>query len=207
MTALSAPQWAQLEMAHAQLGDLRRCLRAASLVSDLASRARGTITRSFRNSAKREAAYRFVESQFIRADALLRSVAIACLLRIQSAFFIVALDFCYLAFLSASPEATGPIGTRKSSHAQGLISFNALALTPQGTPLGLCFQHLFARPIQRRRSGACRKCKKRWKSKPKKGRRFDPHPAGHDDPARRSVTRESFAQSLPEPASGRCISG
>jgi hypothetical protein len=161
-----APKWARQDLAQAVLGDHRRTNRAIDMLGAIARKGGGTITSVFRRQAARTAAYRFVETLEVTAEALLLAAASACLGRVlpRAPFFFVALDFCFLTFLSAPKSATGPVGTT-GKPTNGLVAFNGLALTPTGVPLGLAYQSYFARdPKRARPKGGCKRCRKRFKA-------------------------------------------
>jgi hypothetical protein len=165
----SAPNWAREEVERAELGDRRRSARVATILADLGRRVGGTITGSIRDPAKREGAFRFVENLAVRAEALIQGATIACLLRVRTAFFIVALDFCFLTLRGVPSEVTGLVGSSNKPNARGLVAMTGLAMTPGGTPLGLCAQDLFVRPKKRRSRGPCRRCRAKGKYRPRRG--------------------------------------
>lgn len=183
-----APKWARQELQKAELGDSRRTRRAIEILGSLARKGFGTITSAFTSQAARTATYRFVESVAILAEALLLAAASAALGRVppSSRFFFVALDFCFVSFLSAPRSATGPITAK---HSAGLVAFNGLALSPRGVPLGLAYQSFFARDSKRSRpKGPCKRCKRRFKKHPKgRARR---HSCSHRQEARKALPLE-----------------
>jgi hypothetical protein len=131
-----SPQaWAVAEFGDAQLGDRRRSQRLVAMGATLASRPAGRITRAFANSAEREAGYRLVENDGFTATAIAASIHLAAARRAADyTRIIVPIDG--VAFSMAyQGKGFGPVSNK--GHGNGAHAMTALALTPQGVPLGL----------------------------------------------------------------------
>jgi len=147
MTAKEGPsEWAMMEFGRAQLGNVARTRRLVMIATTLATTVAGHISQTFTTSASREAAYRFVENAFITARKLLESIAEATWRRAAGMKFVfVPIDGSSLAVTdTASTKGLGHIGTRKTK-ARGLMVMNALAISPEGVPLGVLEQFYWRR--------------------------------------------------------------
>jgi len=161
MSSLSVPSWASSEVAACKFGDARLLSRSAFLLSVMARRFGGTVTRVFRTVASREGAYRFLENESVDQESLLAGAALFVLGLVRTSFFFVVLDFCFLRLPGAPNRELGQVGHTRCP-AFGLVAMSALALSPSGSTLGLVDQQLFARPKPRPRGPShCSHCRKR----------------------------------------------
>jgi hypothetical protein len=131
-----SPQaWAAAEFGDAQLGDPRRTKRLVAMGATIAGRPAGRITRAFANGAEREAAYRLIENAGFSATAIAASIHGAAARRAADyKRIIVPIDG--VAFTMAyQGKGFGPICNKV--HGNGAHAMTALALTPQGVPLGV----------------------------------------------------------------------
>jgi hypothetical protein len=127
--------WAAAEFGDAQLGDRRRTNRLVAMGATLAVQPDGRITRAFANGAEREAAYRLIENAGFSATAIAASIHVAAARRAADhERIIVPIDG--VAFTMAyQGKGFGPICNK--IHGNGAHAMTALALTPQGVPLGV----------------------------------------------------------------------
>jgi hypothetical protein len=139
----SAATWAEDVFGHADLGDRRRVRRAVAMVAQLAQQPAGRITSAFGESAAREAAYRFVENdRFSVSD--LGAAMFQATARQASAWNEIIVPVDGVTFTVAhTGRGFGPVGTKQ--HANGAHAMTALALTPDGVPLGVLGQVFWTR--------------------------------------------------------------
>jgi hypothetical protein len=104
------------------------------------------VTGVFSGSAQREAAYRLIENGGIEREALAASAFVAAARRsAKYRHVVVPIDGSSLNLRDpAGRRGLGPVGTR-SLGAQGVLVMSALAISPEGTPLGLLDQHYWTR--------------------------------------------------------------
>jgi hypothetical protein len=160
-----SPQaWADAEFGDAQLGDHRRTKRLVAMGATIAGQPAGRITRAFTDGAEREAAYRLVENAGFSATAIAASIHGAAARRAADyKRIVVPIDGVAFTMVYQG-KGFGPICNKV--HGNGAHAMTALALTPQGVPLGV-LGHVWwtrstkpapkyatdKRPIEQRESG------------------------------------------------------
>jgi hypothetical protein len=141
---MPAAAWAMTEVAAAVLGDRRRGRRLATLLSDLAARPGAGIPAACATPAATKAAYRFLASAALAAAEIRSAHVVATAARVRDEPVILAvqdtttLDFTAHAALAGAGPLAHPART-------GLLVHSVLAATPEGAPLGLLHQHVWAR--------------------------------------------------------------
>lgn len=154
--------WARGEFGHARLGDRRRVERLVEMAATAAHRPAGTVTAVFQDSAEREAAFRFLESEKIAVEEVARASHIATVKRcIGTGHVFVPVDGTSVLLTDRThAKGFGRVGSRGES-SRGLQIMSALAVAPDGKPLGVCEQLWWARdkppmPAPRSRKGGHR---------------------------------------------------
>lgn len=144
--------WASEEFGGARLGDRRLEARLVLMAEKMALRPTGTVTGTFQTSAEREAAFRFLENASVSSRDVAFAAHAATLQRAQAYSFVyVPVDGSSLALTNvARSRDLGSIGARNKG-AQGLIVHSAMAVSPDGTPLGMAGQTWWARLDRARR--------------------------------------------------------
>jgi len=146
----SAKDWAIEQFATLELGDRRREYRAVRMLRRAAERPAGRLSEVFDSPAELQGAYDFVEGDF-GSERVVRALEDATLRAADG------LDFMYVVLDGTSLTLTdrakckdfGSIGPRETL-ARGLKVVDALALTPEGVPLGLLDLKFWARkPLSR----------------------------------------------------------
>ena len=146
----SAKDWATEQFATLELGDRRREYRAVRMLRRAAERPAGRLSEVFDSPAELQGAYDFVEGNFA-SECVIRALEDATLRAADG------LDFMYVVLDGTSLTLTdrakckdfGSIGPRETL-ARGLKVVDALALTPEGVPLGLLDLKFWARkPLSR----------------------------------------------------------
>lgn len=150
--------WACSEFSPAKLGDTRLTRRLIAVAASFARTPSGKVTQAVVDPAEREAAYQFMENERVTGVAVARAAFAATADRCRGCPWVfVAVDGSSLRISDAPHErGTGPIGAR-NFEARGFQVMSALAVTPDGVPLGLCGQSWWARPEEK----AARDCAKR----------------------------------------------
>lgn len=139
-------EWAIEEFGAAQLGDERRTARLVTMATEMAKNPGGRVSSVFRRSAERQGAYDFVESKRVVGDAILQAAVDASNRRAaEFSFVFVPIDgtSLNLADLSGAKDF-GSVGSRERG-ARGLKVVDAIAVAPDGTPLGLAAMKWWAR--------------------------------------------------------------
>lgn len=138
--------WAHEEFGSALLGDKRRHNRLLSLAQQVCDRPGGKMTKVFDKASDREAAYRFVENCNVDHHEIGTSAWRACAERSKAyPYVFVPVDGCTLTLKDKTGcKGYGPIGTRKDC-ARGMRTLNAIAVSPDGVPLGIAGQMFWTR--------------------------------------------------------------
>lgn len=138
--------WAREEFGSARFGDRRVTERLIQVAAQAAGRPAGQITQVFSTSSSREGAFRLVENDAVEVEELVRASSRACAERsLGNDYVFVPVDGTSLNLTdNARNKGTGVVGARYVG-ARGLQVMTALAVTPNGTPLGLCGQTWWAR--------------------------------------------------------------
>lgn len=136
--------WAEQELRHARLGDSRRVDRAVQLLQAWSAQPEQSIPLASGGAAEVKGAYRFLENDAILPAALIEAHADATAERARSQVEVwVAQDTTALNF-TAHPATQG-LGPLDSIYTRGLKMHSALVFTPEGVPLGLVHQQVWAR--------------------------------------------------------------
>lgn len=131
------------ELDGTDLGDARLDSRAQALYQALTQSPGGTLAESFGDRASMRAAYRFLENDRVTHDALLAPhFALTADRCREHPVVLVAQDTSDIDFTGHEMEGVGYLHRPKD---QGLLVHSALAVSPDGVPLGLVFQRVWAR--------------------------------------------------------------
>jgi hypothetical protein len=148
MATESCEAWARAELGAVDLGDARLEGRAVRMVTAMARRPGGTVSRVFDSPKEREAAYRFIENERVEPSALVQACARGAAQRsTDRAFVYVPVDGACVRVVDRDlVKGFGPIGDHRT-RARGLNVMSAIVVDPLGkVPLGLCAQVWWNRP-------------------------------------------------------------
>lgn len=142
---LSERDWAAEQLSTLSLGDVRRDFRARAMLRRMAEQPAGRVSEVFDHAAERQAAYDFLESEF-ETERLAAALADATLRAARGKSFVfVAVDGSSVTLTDrAQRKDFGGIGQRRLP-TRGLKLIDALAIEPNGTPLGLVALRVWAR--------------------------------------------------------------
>lgn len=141
--------WAEREVGHAALGDTRRTKRLVQMVERLATAPTASIPHLFAGDrAAIKATYRFWDSDAVTPQAIAQAEQQATVERCAGLPLVLAVQDTTDLDFTRHPATTG-LGHLMGSH-RGFLMHSVLAVSPDGVPLGLLHQHLWARdPTQR----------------------------------------------------------
>lgn len=137
-------RWAEREFGHAQLHDERRSRRLVRIADLAAHQPAAAITQICANLRRDvDATYKFFENPRVSADAIAHAHHVATALRCSG------FDFVFFAVDGSSfslPDAdgVGSLGPHKAG-GKGLKTMLGLAVSPDGVPLGVLGQRVWAR--------------------------------------------------------------
>ncbi len=141
-----ARRWADDQFGHAELGDRRRTARLVDLAEDVIRRPTGIVSRACVTSASREGAFRWLENGKIRPDAVRDAVIERTMAQCRSeGTVIVPIDGSSLSIEDANnAKGLGGVGAWYCG-GSGVQAMTALAVTLDGTPVGICGQEMWTR--------------------------------------------------------------
>ena len=137
-------EWAAALVGEAELGDRRLNRRLEQIVEQLRDHAQETIPEACGSWAATIGAYRFLENDAVSPDAIMAGVAQATVARCPSGGVLLAVQDTTSIDYTAHRSTQG-LGPLESSRRQGIMLHSTLAVTPEGTPVGLLDQQLWAR--------------------------------------------------------------
>lgn len=145
----SPSQWATKEFGGAQIHGAQR-KQVIRVAAGVARRPAGTVSGSMRSDADRQSAYGLLEGD-VAADALAQARSIATAERAaEYPFVFVPTDGSAVAVTDRDKsKGMGPIGSPPAA-ARGLKVMSAIAVSPDGTPLGVAKQEYWSRGEKRR---------------------------------------------------------
>jgi hypothetical protein len=133
-----ARRWAQSQFGHIDLGDARRTARLVEMGAGACERPSGKVAAVFTTDRHREGAYDWLENPDIDADEITAGLAVATVRQCEGQPFVfVPTDGTSVTVTDRSREKDfGRIGS-DTNGARGLKVIDALAVDPQGIPVGL----------------------------------------------------------------------
>src|SRR5579863_2718122 len=142
----SAQRWAEGEFGHARLGDRRRTRRLVRVAAEVACRPAGVVSKACSSSASREGAFRLLENTAVSAEAVQEAAYRATARRCAGeGRIVVPVDGTSLTLADeAESKDVGSVGAW-SKGARGVHVLSALALSMDGTALGVCGQKMWIR--------------------------------------------------------------
>jgi hypothetical protein len=145
-------EWAIEEFKGASFKDRRVRGRLIQMAAGVARHPAGRVTEVFASGADRQGAYGLLESVDVAPEQLAAGAFTACARRSSKHKFVfVPVDGTSLRLVDhAAAKDFGSVGSHRN-RARGLKVMNAMALSPDGVPLGLTAQRWWARPHRKRR--------------------------------------------------------
>jgi len=148
--------WAAEELADVDLGDDRRALRLMRVVESLAAHGEQSVPQTFGDGAQVRAAYRLWSNPKIAAAAILAPHRHRTAERAATHDVVLAVQDTTEINLSRHPATQG-LGYLARSDCRGVLVHTCLALTVDGTPLGVVDQQVWTRPLEELGKRATRK--------------------------------------------------
>ena len=147
-----ARKWAREEFGGSELGDVRRTNRLVVMATQAAQQPGGRVSAVFTCAAERQGAYDFLEADAIRAEPIATSMARACARRASGLPFVFApIDGSSLTLVDRERRKDfGGIGSYAQG-ARGLKVIDAIAVRPDGVPLGVGALQWWSRPSMKPR--------------------------------------------------------
>lgn len=149
MTTTTTPSWAEHELRHADLGDVRLNRRLTRLVGELAARPEASLPQATVTWAATKAAYRFFDNNRVAPEAIGACHRQATVERLPDEGLLLVLQDTTLLHFTGHPATTGWGHLIHRKHV-GLLVHSALLVSGVGVPLGLLHPHVWARDPKRR---------------------------------------------------------
>jgi|SRR5271157_3399521 len=154
MRGEDARGWVCEEFGELTVGDVRLKRRLTRMAKTAAERGGGVISEVFRNAAERQGAYDLLEGGRVTDEALLSTVAAACVARsADDSFAFVPIDGSSVSVVDRGRATDLGVVGSYGHQGRGLQVVTALAVSPRGTTLGVCAQTWWARPTVRPKRG------------------------------------------------------
>ena len=148
--------WIETEMETLELGDPRRHERVKRMIGQFSANPGASIPKACGTQADTKAAYRALGSEEIPAEEIRLAHARATVKRMgELARVLVMQDTMTLSFNTC--PATKGLGPTGKAGTHGLLVHSALAVTPDGLPLGIVHQQVWAREEEKRKRQTRRK--------------------------------------------------
>ena len=139
--------WAREEFAGVNLGDERLNKRLARIAEAVSSNPNASIPRTFVNMSATKACYNFLASEKVTPVKVLMPHQQRTVERLrQHPVVLVAQDITDLDFTGR--RSLSGLGYLDTPYLLGLKVQTALAITPEGAPLGILEQHTWIRPLE-----------------------------------------------------------
>lgn len=137
-TESQAWSWSVEQFGHVELGDKRRTARLVQVAAAACQRPSGKVAAVFTHDAEREGAYDFLSNEDVSAEEMIDGLARATAQRcVGLPFVFVPTDGSSVTVTDRSGEKDmGRVGSNANA-GRGLKVVDALAIDPQGTPVGL----------------------------------------------------------------------
>ena len=151
---LRAREWAVEEFGDIDLGHASRTARLVRIATGAAMRPAGKITEVFSTAADLEGAYRWIENPSIGLDDVVDGIGRACAARAaEHPFVFIPTDGSSLTLVDGQKlKGFGPIGPNEKG-ARGVKVLGAIAVSPDGVPLGVAALEWWCRSPSPKRKG------------------------------------------------------
>jgi hypothetical protein len=130
--------WAKRQFGQVELGDVRRNARLLHIAASACERPRGNLAAVFDNDKDEQAAYDFVESKDVEVEDLVSGIASATAQQCKGEpYVVVPTDGTSIAVVDRERQTdVGRVGADNKG-GRGMKVIDALAVTPDGVPVGL----------------------------------------------------------------------
>jgi hypothetical protein len=138
--------WCEEELSTVDLGDKRLEWRIVDIATKLAAQPTASINQACEDWADTKAAYRLFANEGVTAEKILKPSQQRTRERMKDHCLVLAVqDTTFLDYTRhTKTSGLGPIGTRQQT-LKGLVMHSTLVFTPEGMPLGLLAQEIWAR--------------------------------------------------------------
>ncbi len=147
--------WASDEFNEVDLGDKRRNSRVVKLCDSLSEVPESPINQACEDWSETKAAYRFFQNEHVDADQIMAAHRDKTSMRAKNHHTVLALqDTSYFIYTThKKTKGLGEISMTRAKNAdkiysRGLVMHTCLAVTTEGTPLGLLDQNIFVRKLR-----------------------------------------------------------
>ena len=128
------------------LGDIRRNERFVSIINNISTLPGGSIPQQNNSWYSTKATYEFYKNEGVTIASLQKAIADYGSSQVEEVKqVLVAHDFCQISYNDSSAEGLGYLA---NTEGRGIITYNSIAISNDGIPLSLLYQHSFVRPLE-----------------------------------------------------------
>ncbi len=127
------------------LGDIRRNERFVSIINNISNNPGSSIPLQNNDWYSTKATYEFYKNEDVSIEALKRAIACYGSSQVEGEQVLIAHDFCQISYNDSSAEGLGYLA---STEGRGIITYNSIAISNEGVPLSLVYQHSFVRKLE-----------------------------------------------------------
>jgi hypothetical protein len=139
-------EWIRQEFSSVDLGDKRLNQRLIRTCEQLAASPSAPIPQACSGWASTKGAYRLFDNNSIELGQIIKPHITSTFERVSQHKIVLSIqDTVFFTYNHPSAQGIGPIGKGGTNDGDGLIMHHALALTPNGLPLGILHQNIWAR--------------------------------------------------------------
>ncbi len=124
------------------LGDVRRNERFVSIINNISNKPGSSIPLQNNDWYSTKATYEFYKNEDVSIEALKKAIAYYGSSQIEGDQVLIAHDFCQISYNDSSADGLGYLASTKG---RGIITYNSIAISNEGIPLSLVYQHSFVR--------------------------------------------------------------
>jgi hypothetical protein len=129
------------------LGDKRRNERFVTILNNISRQPGSSIPKQNGGWYDTKATYAFYGNESIKVSDLQKAVQLygSSLINKEEAVVLVAHDFCQIGYNDLQAEGLGYLAHKDG---RGIITYNSIAISPNGIPLSVLYQQSFIRPLE-----------------------------------------------------------
>jgi hypothetical protein len=129
---------------HLDFGDVRRDQRFVTLIESISRQPGSSIPRQSNSWYDTKAAYNFFKNDEVSIDELKKTIGAYGVAQVKDLDqLLIVHDISNISFNNGDVEGVGYLDHAKGN---GILSYNSIAVSPDGLPLALIYQHTWVRP-------------------------------------------------------------
>jgi hypothetical protein len=131
---------------HLDFGDVRRNERYVSIINNISSQPGASIPRQNKSWYDTKATYEFFKNEDVNLDALKKTMMLYGANQVaDKKTLLIAHDISNISYNDLQADGLGYLDNKEG---RGILCYTSMAVTTQGLPLSLLYQHTWIRPIE-----------------------------------------------------------